>query len=319
MEEYLSVFKINILENFTNINTNRIIVLGDIHGDWELTIKLLKIGNVIDDKLQWIGNNTIVVQMGDQIDRCRPTDKLCKHPLTTMNDENSDIKILKFFSELHNKAKINGGAVYSLLGNHEIMNILGDFRYVSHNNIKSFDNNINIAITKRQEFFKRGGEFAKYLAETRISLLQIGKHLFVHGGLMPSIAQKYTISQINNIVKQWLIDPTFNDVSTDEIIHGINSPFWNRSFGILKPNCSMDNNICKDLFSKTCELYNIDNIIIGHSIQSYDNHSGINSTCDNRIWRTDVGASKAMDQFGNNPNRKPQILEIFNDSFNILT
>lgn len=49
----------------------RIIVLGDIHGDWDMLIKTLKIGNLIDSDNNWIGNDTVVVQVGDQVDRCR--------------------------------------------------------------------------------------------------------------------------------------------------------------------------------------------------------------------------------------------------------
>ena len=47
---------------------------------------------------QWIGENTVVIQVGDQVDRCRPVDNECDHPKETVNDEASDIKILFFFS-----------------------------------------------------------------------------------------------------------------------------------------------------------------------------------------------------------------------------
>ena len=49
--------------------TYKIIVLGDVHGDWEATIKGLKKGRVIDDTLNWCGGKTHVVQMGDIVDR----------------------------------------------------------------------------------------------------------------------------------------------------------------------------------------------------------------------------------------------------------
>ena len=71
---------------------------------------------------RWSGGNTIVVQLGDQIDNLRNNPDY---------DEPSDIKILKFMTDLHNQAqKEKKGAVYSLLGNHEIMNTK-DLRYVS--------------------------------------------------------------------------------------------------------------------------------------------------------------------------------------------
>ena len=52
--------------------TNRILVLGDIHGDFNMLIKLLRKGNVINKSNKWIGKDTVVVQVGDQIDSCRP-------------------------------------------------------------------------------------------------------------------------------------------------------------------------------------------------------------------------------------------------------
>ncbi|ARF09877.1 hypothetical protein Indivirus_4_49, partial [Indivirus ILV1] len=55
----------------------RIIAIGDLHGDYNLTLEVLKLANVIDHNNKWIGGNTYVVQIGDQLDNCRPTNKRC--------------------------------------------------------------------------------------------------------------------------------------------------------------------------------------------------------------------------------------------------
>jgi len=120
---------------------DRIVVIGDLHGDLEMTFKSLEIAKVIDMNHKWIGGNTIVVQVGDQIDRCRFDGKnSCNQEGITKFDEHSDIRILRYFTKLHSQAQKAGGAVYSLLGNHELMNVNGDMRYVSHEGIKGFDN-----------------------------------------------------------------------------------------------------------------------------------------------------------------------------------
>lgn len=51
----------------------RIIAIGDIHGDYNLAVRSLRLANLIDEDLNWIADppNTIVVQVGDQIDSCR--------------------------------------------------------------------------------------------------------------------------------------------------------------------------------------------------------------------------------------------------------
>ena len=49
-------------------NNNRIIAIGDIHGDYYIFIELLKLAKVIDNNLNWIGKDTYVIQLGDTLD-----------------------------------------------------------------------------------------------------------------------------------------------------------------------------------------------------------------------------------------------------------
>ena len=60
---------------------------------------------------------------------------------------------------------------------------------------------------------------------------------------------------------------------------------------------------------------NIKNMVIGHTPQFYANKMGLNSTCDNKIWRIDTGSSLAFNILGDasKESRKIQILEILND------
>ena len=89
----------------------RVISIGDIHGDFKLMIDCLELGKVIErmpsvkeneypediSKYKWIGNKTVVIQVGDQIDRCRPSVSVkCDDPTATPEDEGSDILILEF-------------------------------------------------------------------------------------------------------------------------------------------------------------------------------------------------------------------------------
>lgn len=121
---------------------NRIIVFGDIHGDFRLALAMLADSKVIEiknKKIIWRGGDTYVIQVGDQIDRCRPIDNMiCKNKNTTYKDEANDIKILKLFTNLDKQARKVGGAVISLLGNHEIMNSTGYLDYVSYKGLEQF-------------------------------------------------------------------------------------------------------------------------------------------------------------------------------------
>ena len=168
----------------------RIIAIGDLHGDYDLTIECLKLANVVDEELNWIADppETIVVQIGDQIDRCRPVvGKKCDDPNTTLNDEGRDIDVLELFNDLNNKAIKKGGMVISLLGNHEIMNVQGNMNYVSYKGLEQFKDEINPETGKkfksgkeaRKYLFKRGNKYSKLMACTRQTAIIIGSNLFV--------------------------------------------------------------------------------------------------------------------------------------------
>ena len=95
-----------------------------------------------------------------------------------------------------------------------------------------------------------------------------------------------------------------NDHNFSILLKDYDSVLWNRSLGGTDVHCQRLNQTLRDL--------NANHIIVGHSTQDI-----INSKCNEKVWRVDVGLSKAL---GNN---KLQILEITQDSgrskFRILT
>jgi hypothetical protein len=304
----------------------RIIVLGDLHGDWEMTIESLKIAKLINNKLNWVGGNTVVVQLGDQIDRCRFVGIPCNLPQATKDDEASDMKILNYFTKLHHQAQKKGGAVYSIIGNHELMNVNGDMRYVSFKNIIDFKNYkkpdgniISDGMTARKWAFSPGNPIANFLGCTRQLSLIIGSNLFVHAGVLPKIAEKYNIEDMNQILFLYLKNKLKNPTEYKELLDSNDySPIWNRIFGSIdksKESCDL-------LMNPLKEIYKVGKIFIGHTPQL---NQGITTTCEGKIWLTDYGASKAFDSFDNNliinnkrnHLRNAQVLEILNDGKNI--
>jgi hypothetical protein len=314
----------------------RIIVIGDLHGDFQKTIEILKVAKLIDHQNNWIGGDTVVVQLGDQIDRCRLDRGVCTNLGATLNDEASDMKILYLMTELHNQAERLGGAVYSIMGNHELMNVQGDFRYVSRENILEFskDGSVNDGLKERGQHFKPGNKIANFLACTRLLSLVIGPYLFVHAGIIPEIAKKYNVSDMNHILALYLFDKIDSNEFNDLLV-GDKSPMWNRTIGSLnlenrKNDAKM---MCESLFDDEIQTnlfgsrHKIKRVFVGHTPQIY---KGINSTCNNRVWYVDIGLSKAFDSFDNDliykgvrsENRKSQVIEIINidgnETINIL-
>ena len=102
-----------------------------------------------------------------------------------------------------------------MIGNHELMNVDRDFRYVSpaeflefvppnERNIKKTDDGLPYGFYRRMKVFERGN-IAKHYALQKKSITIVGKNLFIHGGLSHDLASKYSLHEMNEIVKKWLL------------------------------------------------------------------------------------------------------------------
>ncbi len=99
----------------------RVIAVGDVHGDYEQLVAVLQSAGVIDREGKWVGGKAHLVQTGDMLDR-GPDSR----------------KVMDLLMRLEGEASKTGGRVHVLIGNHEAMNIYGDLRYVSAGDYASF-------------------------------------------------------------------------------------------------------------------------------------------------------------------------------------
>ena len=266
--------------------TERIIVIGDIHGDWKVTQQIFLKFKLINSNGKWIAEpkNTHVVQVGDIVDRGGRPD--------TIGDECSEVKIMDFLDEIHSQAKLYGGGVFCVLGNHELMNVLGNFDYAGQESVKCFGGKEG-----RKKAFSPGGVMAQRFANTRNAVLQIGKFVFVHGGFNERHLTK-TIPEINNVMKKFLEgDKNIYDKNFMDYFMAYNGILWNRELSLGSPDC--------EKLEKVLQHFNVNGLIVGHTVQE----SGINSKCHNKIWRVDTGMSDAFGKI----NKKIQVLEILNN------
>lgn len=105
----------------------RIVVIGDLHGDYKALEAILAFARV--------DNDTLLVQVGDLLDRGDDT-----------------IPLLNFFMQNHSFPVLN------LLGNHEAMNLAENLRYVSDGDFRSFGGH-----AQRKEAFKAGQPYGDFL------------------------------------------------------------------------------------------------------------------------------------------------------------
>ncbi len=206
----------------------RIVAIGDVHGDYEQFFTLLQEAGLVNKKGRWTGGKAHLVQTGDIPDRGPHTRK-----------------IMDLMMRLEKQARKAGGRVHALIGNHETMNIYGDLRYVTPEEFGAFrDSNservrqafweqhvenlkkkaaasgqkVTITDQEKKEWFKKHplgyfehrlawgpkGKYGKWV-RSHNTVIKIGDTLFVHGGISPRFADA-SIREINETVRKELND-----------------------------------------------------------------------------------------------------------------
>jgi len=267
----------------------RVVAVGDIHGDYAKLVKILRHAKLINNKNEWIGYDTMLVQTGDLIDR------------------GSDIlKILELVQDIREQAKVKGGVVHLLYGNHEIFNFQRNYQYTSTSDFIASG-----GIQNREEAFSLNGKFGNLLRKELNITMVLNDSLFVHAGLLPQYAE-LGIDYMNNRAHEILtsapsldelyemklrneIHPIFNDPLFDAGKY--DGPLMTRMYTYLP-----EAQACQQL-ERTLELTNAKRMIVGHTIQEYGQ---IHTRCDNKFILIDLGMSHCYgDYFG--------YLEILND------
>lgn len=269
----------------------RVVAIGDLHGDFSATERAFRLAGAIDESGKWSGGDLVVVQTGDQLDR-GPDER----------------QIVEFLERLEKEAKAAGGRLVVLNGNHETMNVLGDFRYVTAEAMGSFDSYqpaspLSIQVEGpskvRAAAFLPGGGAAQVLARRRI-VVMVGDTVFVHGGLT-SAHLDYGIDKLNRESKEWMLGKT---TLPPRLVVDESGPLWTRIYG--EPVVS--ERACQ-LLEQTLRRLGARRMAVGHTVQP----GGMSSACDGQVFRIDVGLSAA---YGDNP---VQVLEVTRGEAKILT
>src|SRR5438309_7026719 len=190
---------------------NSVVAIADDHGDFDDFVTILQKAGLIDEQHHWTGNKTTFVQVGDLLDR-GPKPR----------------EVMDLVMALEKEAPKAGGRVVSLLGNHEMMNIMGDLRYVTPQNYASFADGNSEGRRKSayQQYVKWRNSHAPLIAELpqpmeiteaewmarhpvgfieqreafspngsygkwlreHSAVAKIGDAIFLHGGIHPNVA-----------------------------------------------------------------------------------------------------------------------------------
>lgn len=197
-------------DDYSFSTKDNIYVVGDIHGAYNEFVTTLKTAKLVDENLNWIGGTSHLVSLGDLLDR-GPNSRAVIDLLRTLQEQAGEV----------------GGFVHVVLGNHEIMNLQGDWRYLSAEEISAFadeeterqrrkayeiylnsyrieDNEANLARfdgTYPPGFFAhikayhRKGDYGKWILKQPF-IIKINEHLFTHGGLSPAV-EGWNLEKLN--------------------------------------------------------------------------------------------------------------------------
>lgn len=270
---------------------HRIVVLGDVHGDLNMLMQALRGAGIINQRMEWIAQpkDTMVIQLGDQVDSA-----------TRGNTDNweriPDTEVLLFMNHLSAIASVHGGSVISLLGNHELMNVMGMFDYVSPTSM-----NMTGGQVLRSARFSPGGDLALLLSHRPV-IVRIGSFVFCHAGILPYHVRRIggRIDILNAVVHKFLRKLIFHPLEVEvlkDLVIGMEGILWTRAYS--ENPMSQVAQIAQELTM----LLKCKSVLVGHSVVSH-----ITPYIDGKIWFLDTGMSRS---FGERD--QLEVLEIWND------
>eukprot|EP00930_Biecheleria_cincta_P037711 TRINITY_DN25910_c0_g1_i2.p1 TRINITY_DN25910_c0_g1~~TRINITY_DN25910_c0_g1_i2.p1 ORF type:complete len:282 (-),score=46.64 TRINITY_DN25910_c0_g1_i2:375-1220(-) len=224
----------------------RILSIGDLHGDFTQTSGILRRLGLMDEGGAWTGGRDVLIQTGDIADR-----------------GHQEHDVYKALFRLQDEAPASGGEVILLLGNHEIMNMQGDYSYASLSNHSSIEG----SVAERKESFGPQGWLGEQIRRRSQMVARIGEQygfsqpvLYVHAGILPAVAEvldyrnrngstdsdaagQKAADALNAAVRQRLSNKTDAELREDSSMYFAETgPLWTRRFAR-----SSDANLCVEL------------------------------------------------------------------------
>lgn len=164
----------------------RVVAVGDLHGDYNQTLSVLRLAGLLNLHNKWVGGDTYLIQTGDILD-VGP----------------DDLRIVRFLMDLGTQARKVGGDVHQLIGNHELRNLHGDFSKVDPGSLQQ-----DGGVAGRAHLLSNRTKLGMYL-RTRKAIFHYGPFLFMHGGFSTATASLLTsldrVDEFNSALRTALV------------------------------------------------------------------------------------------------------------------
>jgi hypothetical protein len=197
----------------------RVVAVSDLHGAHRDFVETLQSAGVLDAQERWAGGRTHLVVLGDVVDRG--------------DDSRASLDLIM---ALEAQAAAEGGRVDLVLGNHEVMNLTGDLRYVTKGEFAAFaadetaaqrdaayerlaaraaaldltlaraefDGRFPPGFFAHREAFSARGRYGRWLLGRPLAL-RINETLFVHAGLSAALPDA-SLAAINGALRGELVE-----------------------------------------------------------------------------------------------------------------
>ena len=311
----------------------RVVTIGDLHGDLEQTKRAFRACHLTNSKDKWIGGKTTVVQVGDQLDRGP-----------------DEVAVMYFLERVAEEAERSGGELVRILGNHETLNIAGRFRYAQregcadftrwrdrqkigmelkkmcfvsekqmerryrkkkqtnwcayetgekrHEKLPSWIREDDVHSINRWKAVCPGGEFTKRFFAGKNVAERVGSTLFVHAGVLEHHAL-YGLENINKDIREWASNAENPRGVPPSHVQSDQSIVWARDYAHTEEErCD-----CAKLSRALHFLPGVERVVVGHTIQK--GGGGATAACDGKVLRVDVGMSRGC---GGNTSEGVEIL-----------
>ncbi len=258
-KQLINVFsqKPDFHQSFKRVDS--IAVITDVHGEYNRYLDELKANGIIDKNLNWKFGRGHLVYLGDAFDRGDMVTELLWH----------------LFS-LEKQAAKAGGMVHFILGNHELMVLDEDLRYIN----EKYQKVETIAGINYSGLYSATSVLGKWLRSKPV-MVTINDIIFVHGGISPELVHRnLDIRQINQIFSDSIVGKDIWSAEENEeldFLAGDKGPLWYRGY-------FTDSTFTESNLDSILVYYDKTHIVVGHST-----HKEIKSLFNNKILGIDAG------------------------------
>ncbi len=275
------------------------VVISDIEGNYNAFMGFLYANCIVDANHDWIFNNGHLVLVGDFVDRGKNV-----------------TQVLWLIYKLEQQAALKNGKVHFTLGNHEVLNFQGDYRYNRGKYIKAAKI-ISGEQNKKQALkylYSNETELGTWLA-TKNVVEKIGEYIFVHAGLSPELLEyNLSLPAINTSARSnyRVVEGARN--KTETFLYNSKGPFWYRGLVMDKLKYSK---IKAYQLQIILNYYDAKKIVTGHTPVRF-----ISTDFNGKVIRTDV--SHSAKKFSSErqglliENGKAYIIDAMNNKFELL-